>query len=155
MAKSCLVLATWLTYMLSTLPRTGIRVVARKSLLEEFINVLQSSKNLEEKILATLAIKTFITDPSKFSVTELILTQRTFFQYVNFFLKKKKTQTLLILAALEMLGAYAKSIYKTLRELKRNSVVVTDIMKALTNLSSVDAESGVEENASLFLNIDT
>jgi hypothetical protein len=72
-----------------------------------------------------------------------------------FFFSKKKTQTLLILAALELMGAYAKSIYKTLRELKRNSVVVTDIMKALTNLSSVDAVSGVEENASLFLNIDT
>lgn len=77
-AKSSLVLATWLTYMLSTLPHTGIRGVARKTLLEEFINVLQSSKNLEEKILATLAIKTFITDPSKFSVTEPILAQKKF-----------------------------------------------------------------------------
>lgn len=64
--------------MLSTLPHTGIRGVARKTLLEEFINVLQSSKNLEEKILATLAIKTFITDPSKFSVTEPILAQKKF-----------------------------------------------------------------------------
>ena len=154
MAKSCLVLATWLTYMLSTLPRTGIRVVARKSLLEEFINVLQSSKNLEEKILATLAIKTFISDPSKFSVTERIHTQKPFSMSTFFFLKKK-TETVLILAALEMLGAYAKSIYRTLRELKKNSVVVTDIMKALMNLSSVDAVSGVEENPCLFLNIDT
>lgn len=66
MAKSCLVLATWLTHMLSTLPNTGVRDVARKSLLDELINVLQSSKNLEEMILATLALKTFISDPSRF-----------------------------------------------------------------------------------------
>lgn len=65
MAKSCLVLATWLTHMLSTLPDTGLRDAARKSLFEEFINVLQSSKNLEEKILAALALKSFISDPSR------------------------------------------------------------------------------------------
>ncbi|XWS59788.1 hypothetical protein CRYUN_Cryun08bG0151600 [Craigia yunnanensis] len=64
MAKSCLVIATWLTYMLSTLPDTGVREAASESLLDEFINVLQSSKNLEEKILATLAFKTFINDPA-------------------------------------------------------------------------------------------
>ena len=63
MAKSCLVIATWLTYMLSSIPDTGVKIAARKSLLDEFINVLQSSKNLEEKILATLALKTFISDP--------------------------------------------------------------------------------------------
>ncbi|KAL5778211.1 hypothetical protein ACOSP7_011137 [Xanthoceras sorbifolium] len=105
MAKSCLVIATWLTHMLSTLPDTGVRVTARKSLLNEFINVIQYSKNLEEKILATLALKTFVKDP----------------------------------AALDELGKYAKCIYGTLRKLKRNSVVVTDILKALMNLSSVNA----------------
>ncbi|XVE76340.1 hypothetical protein DITRI_Ditri12bG0164300 [Diplodiscus trichospermus] len=105
MAKSCLVIATWLSYMLSTLPDTGVRETARESLLDEFINVLQSSKNLEEKMLAALALKTFINDP----------------------------------AVLEELGKYAKCIYKTLRMLKRNSVVATDILKALMNLSSVNA----------------
>ncbi|GAU16937.1 hypothetical protein TSUD_36950 [Trifolium subterraneum] len=64
MAKSCLVLATWLTHMLFSLPDTGVRDIARKSLLEALINVLQSSKNLEEKILATLALKSFISDPT-------------------------------------------------------------------------------------------
>lgn len=64
-AKSCLVVATWLTHMLSTIPDTDIREVARISLLEELINVLQSSKNLEEMILATLALKNFISDTSK------------------------------------------------------------------------------------------
>ncbi|KAJ1404791.1 Zinc finger, RING/FYVE/PHD-type [Sesbania bispinosa] len=104
MAKSCLVLATWLTHMLSTLPDTGVRDVARKSLLDELINVLQSSKNLEEKILATLALKTFISDP----------------------------------VAHEAFRVYAKSIYRTLRKLKKYSLVAVDIMKVILNLQSVD-----------------
>ncbi|MED6135898.1 hypothetical protein PIB30_050991 [Stylosanthes scabra] len=104
MAKSCLVLATWLTHMLSTLPDTGIRDVARKSLLGEFINVLLSSKNMEEKILATLALNTFIGDP----------------------------------IAHEALGAYAKSIYRTLRKLKKHSAAAVDIMRTILNLKSVD-----------------
>ncbi|XP_052191307.1 putative E3 ubiquitin-protein ligase LIN-1 isoform X2 [Diospyros lotus] len=62
-AKSCLIVATWLTHMLYSLPDTGIRDVAWKSLLDQFINVLQSSKNLDEKILASISLKNFITDP--------------------------------------------------------------------------------------------
>ncbi|XP_015941043.1 putative E3 ubiquitin-protein ligase LIN-1 isoform X1 [Arachis duranensis] len=104
MAKSCLVLATWLTHMLSTLPDTGIRDIARESLLDEFINVLLSSKNMEEKILANLALNTFISDP----------------------------------IAHEALGGYAKSIYRTLRKLKKHSAAAVDIMRTLLNLKSVD-----------------
>lgn len=63
MAKSCLVIATWLIHMLSVLPDTGVKISARKALLEELVNVLQSSNNLEEKILATLALKSFVSEP--------------------------------------------------------------------------------------------
>ncbi|XP_047325164.1 putative E3 ubiquitin-protein ligase LIN-1 [Impatiens glandulifera] len=63
-AKSCLVCATWLIYMLYRLPDTGIRDVARKHLLQQFINVIQSSKNFEEKILAAIALRSFINDAS-------------------------------------------------------------------------------------------
>lgn len=62
MAKTCLVLATWLIYMIYKLPDTGVREVARTSLLDQFINILRFSKNLEEKIFATLALKSFIND---------------------------------------------------------------------------------------------
>lgn len=65
-AKSCLVIATWLVYMLYSLPDTGVRDAARKCLLDQFINVLQSSKNLEEKILVTLALSAFTNDPGKY-----------------------------------------------------------------------------------------
>nr|GMC54899.1 putative E3 ubiquitin-protein ligase LIN-1 isoform X1 [Ipomoea batatas] len=61
-ARSCLVTATWLIHMLYRLPDTGVRDVARKSLLDQFIHTLQSTKNLEEKILATLALRGFISD---------------------------------------------------------------------------------------------
>ncbi|KDP36916.1 hypothetical protein JCGZ_08207 [Jatropha curcas] len=91
--------------MLSVLPDTGVKEVARKSLLDEFIDVLQSSRNMEEKIMATLALKTFVSDP----------------------------------AALEEMGKYAKCIYKTLRKFKRTSPVITDVLKSLMNLSSVNA----------------
>ncbi|XP_068645365.1 putative E3 ubiquitin-protein ligase LIN-1 [Aristolochia californica] len=62
MAKSCLVVATWLTHTLTELPDTGVIDIARQCLLDQFLNVLQSSHNLEEKVLATLAIKSFIND---------------------------------------------------------------------------------------------
>ncbi|XP_073052869.1 putative E3 ubiquitin-protein ligase LIN-1 [Primulina eburnea] len=62
-AKSCLVVATWLVHMLYSLPDCGIRDIARKSLLDKFINVLQSSKNNEDKILAALAVRGFISEP--------------------------------------------------------------------------------------------
>ncbi|CAN0906288.1 Putative E3 ubiquitin-protein ligase LIN-1 [Linum grandiflorum] len=63
MAKSCLVTSTWLTHMLSVLPDTGVRDVASKALLDEFVNILQSG-NIEEKVMATLSLKSFITDPA-------------------------------------------------------------------------------------------
>lgn len=64
-AKSSFIVATWLIHMLYNFPDTGIRDVARKSLLEQFIQMLQSTKNIEEKILAALALRGFITDLGK------------------------------------------------------------------------------------------
>ena len=62
-AKSCLVISKWLIYMLPVLPDTGVKSAARKSLLDELINVLQSSRNMEDKILSALALTTFVIDP--------------------------------------------------------------------------------------------
>ncbi|KAI3953488.1 hypothetical protein MKW92_021138 [Papaver armeniacum] len=47
---------------------------------------------------------------------------------------------LIISDALKELGMYAKSIWKSLRKLKSSSIVVKDILKALMNLSSVNAK---------------
>lgn len=81
-AKTCLVVATWLVYTLYGFPDCGVRAVARKSLLDKFINVLQSSKNLEEKILAALALRAFVSEQGmslfihsfKRSPTEIVIT---------------------------------------------------------------------------------
>ncbi|KAH9308456.1 hypothetical protein KI387_036367, partial [Taxus chinensis] len=62
LARPCLVAATWLTYMLKVLPDTGVQDVARRCLLQQFVMVLQSSRILEEKILAMLALTSFIND---------------------------------------------------------------------------------------------
>lgn len=64
--KSCIVIVSWLCYMLSTLPDTGVQEIARRFLLDELVNVLQSSNDLEDKILACLALRTFISDPGEF-----------------------------------------------------------------------------------------
>ena len=68
MAKSCLIIATWLTFMLTKIPDTGMRTIASQCLLDQFINVLQSSRNLEEKILAALALNSFFYDPGDFNL---------------------------------------------------------------------------------------
>ncbi|KAK9059900.1 hypothetical protein SSX86_020604 [Deinandra increscens subsp. villosa] len=104
-AKRCLITTTWLVYMLYNLPDTGVRDSARKSLLNQYIHILQSSKNIEDKILATVALRSFISDPG----------------------------------ALGEIGGYAKVMYTTLRKLKKSSVIVSDIMKTLMNLPSVNA----------------
>ncbi|XP_072959018.1 putative E3 ubiquitin-protein ligase LIN-1 isoform X1 [Typha angustifolia] len=74
-AKSCLVTSTWLTYMLTILPDTGLIPIASNCLLDQFVDVLQSSRNHNEKVLATLALKTFISDPDSLKGIEAYATQ--------------------------------------------------------------------------------
>lgn len=47
------------------------------------------------------------------------------------------------------MGVYAKNIWKNLRRLKKSCTVVHDIMKALMNLPSMDAVSGVYKSSSI------
>nr|QEX51117.1 putative E3 ubiquitin-protein ligase LIN-1 isoform X1 [Cymbidium ensifolium] len=104
MTRSCLVIATWLIHILNILPDTGMRVIASNCLLDHFLDILESSKSMEEKVLATLALKNLFSDPD---------------------LDKG-------------LVAYAKRIYKPLKKLKRYSSLVSETLKEIMNLSSVD-----------------
>ncbi|PKA59058.1 Putative E3 ubiquitin-protein ligase LIN-1 [Apostasia shenzhenica] len=61
--SACLVSASWLTYMLSTLPDTGLRGASRVCLLKHFVSILTSAKDSGDKALAMLAIKSFMQDP--------------------------------------------------------------------------------------------
>ncbi|KAL0345224.1 UNVERIFIED_CONTAM: putative E3 ubiquitin-protein ligase LIN-1 [Sesamum radiatum] len=59
----CFMAATWLTYMLSILPDTGVRGAARVCFLNHFVSVFKSRNNTEDRALSMLALNTFIRDP--------------------------------------------------------------------------------------------
>ncbi|XP_057806629.1 putative E3 ubiquitin-protein ligase LIN [Salvia miltiorrhiza] len=56
----CFMAATWLIYMLSILPDTGIRGAARVCLLDHFVSIFKSDKNIEERALSMLGLNSFI-----------------------------------------------------------------------------------------------
>lgn len=68
----CFMTATWLVYMLSILPDTGIRGAARVCLLKHFVSVFKSEKNIEDRALAMLALNTFIRDPGWWAILQLL-----------------------------------------------------------------------------------
>ncbi|KZV30094.1 hypothetical protein F511_17139 [Dorcoceras hygrometricum] len=59
----CLMTGSWLVYMLSILPDTGIVGAARVCLLKRFVSIFKSEKNTENRVLAMIALNTFIRDP--------------------------------------------------------------------------------------------
>ncbi|XP_058074307.1 putative E3 ubiquitin-protein ligase LIN-1 [Magnolia sinica] len=62
LSSACFVSAAWLTHMLTILPDTGIRGAARVCLLKRFISILKSARDTEDKILAMLALSSFMDD---------------------------------------------------------------------------------------------
>ncbi|OVA08576.1 WD40 repeat [Macleaya cordata] len=62
-SSACFVSATWLTYMLTILPDTGIRGAARSCLLKQFVTIFKSARDTEDRALAMLALRSFIQDP--------------------------------------------------------------------------------------------
>ncbi|CAI0390068.1 unnamed protein product [Linum tenue] len=61
--SACFVSASWLVHMLDILPDTGIRGAARVCLLKRFVAIFKSAKDSEDKVLALLALKSFLNDP--------------------------------------------------------------------------------------------
>ncbi|KAI6681868.1 hypothetical protein NL676_035749 [Syzygium grande] len=62
LCSACFVSATWLAHMLGILPDTGIRGAARVCLLKRFLQIFKSTKDVEDKALAMLALNSFIQD---------------------------------------------------------------------------------------------
>ncbi|KAK7291478.1 hypothetical protein RIF29_06652 [Crotalaria pallida] len=60
LSAACFISATWLIYMLTILPDTGIQGVARFLFLKRLVSILKSSKDTEDRILSMLALKTFL-----------------------------------------------------------------------------------------------
>ncbi|PIA64874.1 hypothetical protein AQUCO_00100385v1 [Aquilegia coerulea] len=63
LSSASFVSATWLAYMLTLLPDTGVRGAARVCLLKQFVSIFQSAKDPEDKALAMLALSSFIHAP--------------------------------------------------------------------------------------------
>ncbi|XP_028806521.1 putative E3 ubiquitin-protein ligase LIN-1 [Neltuma alba] len=63
LSSACFVSATWLTYMLTVLPDTGIRGAACVCMLKRFVSILKSAKDTEDRILSMLALNTFLQYP--------------------------------------------------------------------------------------------
>ncbi|KAL9330155.1 hypothetical protein ACSQ67_005158 [Phaseolus vulgaris] len=61
--SACFLSATWLTYMLTILPDTGIQVPARACLLKPFIAKLNSARDVEDRILSMVALNSFLHFP--------------------------------------------------------------------------------------------
>ncbi|XP_020247015.1 putative E3 ubiquitin-protein ligase LIN-1 isoform X1 [Asparagus officinalis] len=95
----CLVSATWLVHMLSFLPDTGLRGAARMCLLKRYISILKSSRNVDDKAFAMLALRSFMNDPEGMNVLTL----------------------------------HIKDIMKTMRELKKSSVIAYEMLKLLSD----------------------
>ncbi|CAO2161689.1 unnamed protein product [Urochloa humidicola] len=57
-----LVCATWLVYMLAILPDTGVLGAARVCLLRQFVVVLRSAKHGSDRVLAMVALRSFMND---------------------------------------------------------------------------------------------
>jgi hypothetical protein len=64
-----LVCATWLVYMLSLLPDTGVLGAARVCLLRHFVVVLRSAKHGSDRVLAMVALRSFMNDRGQFRFT--------------------------------------------------------------------------------------
>ncbi|XVE54241.1 hypothetical protein DITRI_Ditri03aG0064600 [Diplodiscus trichospermus] len=60
--SACFLAAAWLVYMLSVIPDTGIKGAARVCLLKHFISIFKSAKDIEDRSLSLLALKSFIHD---------------------------------------------------------------------------------------------
>ena len=65
LSSACFISATWLTYILTVLPDTGIRGAACVCMLKRFVSILKSSKDTEDRILSMLALSSFLQYPGK------------------------------------------------------------------------------------------
>ncbi len=62
-AKFSLVAATWFATQLAELPDTGLQAVARNCFLQPMVLLVQQNgKEMEEKVLASLALNSFLSD---------------------------------------------------------------------------------------------
>lgn len=62
-ARLCLVATAWFVTLLAVLPDTGLQAVARNCCLPGMVNLIRNAKEVEEKVLASLSLNSFLSDP--------------------------------------------------------------------------------------------
>lgn len=72
LSSGCFVLATWLIHMLKVLPDTGVRGAARVCLLKQLVSIFKSAKDIEDRVLSMLALNSFIRDPGRHILGQLV-----------------------------------------------------------------------------------
>ncbi|XP_020584069.1 putative E3 ubiquitin-protein ligase LIN-1 [Phalaenopsis equestris] len=122
--KSCLVIAAWLIHILNILPDTGMRVIASHSLLDHLLDILQSSKSMEEKVLSTLALKNLFSDPDL---------DRGLVAYAK-----------RIYRPLKKLRRYSSLVAETLKEIMQLPSVDTSVFWSCAELVELDSSSNGE-----------
>ncbi|EFJ10921.1 hypothetical protein SELMODRAFT_426843 [Selaginella moellendorffii] len=68
--KPCMIFAVWLSFVVKKLPISGLRPYFRRYFLAPFVVALESTKNVQQKVLAALGLHTFLDDAE--SMQELI-----------------------------------------------------------------------------------
>ncbi|XP_031384354.1 putative E3 ubiquitin-protein ligase LIN-1 isoform X2 [Punica granatum] len=63
LCSDCFLSATWLIHKLMVLPHTGVRGAARVCLLKRLVSIFKFAKDIEDRVLAMLALSSFIRDP--------------------------------------------------------------------------------------------
>lgn len=63
LAKPCLVTATWLSDALASMPDNGMQLVACSILLPQLVKILQPDYQLEERVLASLSLHSYMKNP--------------------------------------------------------------------------------------------
>ncbi|ONM28247.1 Transducin/WD40 repeat-like superfamily protein [Zea mays] len=135
-----LVCAAWLVHMLSLLPDTGVLGAARVCLLRQFVVVLRSAKHGSDRVLAMVALRSFMNDRGRFFFLLLLL--------LLLHVSELNLGMCKFVEGMHDITTYIKDVLRTLRELKKSSGLAFEMLKLLSDgqESSVDMWSHKEIN---------
>jgi hypothetical protein len=140
-AKFSLVAATWFATQLAELPDTGLQAVARNCFLQPMVLLVQQNgKEMEEKVLASLALNSFLSDAGESNHSSLMES------YTCFGLCDVAQCQVLILAGLvagclavgvQQMGEYSKDLIGPLQYLKSMTWTAKTMLNTLVNSPSM------------------
>jgi hypothetical protein len=120
-----LVCATWLVYMLSLLPDTGVLGAARVCMLRQFVVVLRSAKHGSDRVLAMVALRSFMNDRGWLMYSSVLALPVSVWLCV--ILQRRFSE------GMHDITTYIKDVLKTLRELKKSSGLAFEMLKLLSD----------------------